>query len=173
MSARLPRGLFFTDPEYTEAQDLRQRIVQLCNRDPHTRHSLVDALASTEKRVDYSLDILRNKRLVVMRQDGRRNHYLTPKLFQRLHPLEVLPWQDATQAPEIVRAPGHGANWAPNVEAIPVAGHVVQRYSSPPDRWAVALPAGGGVISQDQQLRREGWDVGSQWTNYLNTRANA
>ena len=161
------RPRFLSGDESTEAEDLRHRMVLLCNREPQTRRGLMKALESTEKRIYWSLTILRNKRQLVERSDGRRLWFMTPKLFQRLHPLEVLPWQDASQAPEIVRTPGYGANWAPTVEPVQVDGLVVQRWSSPPDRWAVQLPAGGGVISQDHQLRREGWEVGSRWAQYV------
>lgn len=165
---RLPRELMMA-----QADGMRERILQLCNDQPRTRNQLCIALDIGEKRCDHYLDALRAKRKLFSRQMGRCLHFMTPALFQRLFPHDVLPGDDPDTLKPVVHAPWHRADWAPTMQEVKVGGHVVQRWSSPPSRWASPLPPEGGAISQDHQLRREGWQVGSQWTGYLDTQPGA
>jgi hypothetical protein len=165
---RLPRELMMA-----QADDMRGRILQLCNTKPRTMNELCTALDIGSKRCDHYLNNLRAKRKLFSRQIGRYLHFMTPQLFQAKYPHDVLPGDDPDTLTPVVHAPGHGADWTPTMQEVTVDGHVVQRWSSPPSRWASPLPPGGGAISQDHQLRREGWQVGSQWTGYLDTQPGA
>lgn len=165
---RLPRELMMA-----QADEMRDRILQLCNSKPRTRNELCTALDIGDKRCDHYLDALRAKRKLFSRQIGKYLHFLTPALFQAQFPRDVLPGDDPDSLTPTVNAPSHGADWSPTMTPVKVGKHVVQRWSSPTSRWATPLPPEGGVISQDHQLRRDGWQVGSNWTTYLDTQPGA